>query len=104
MPGRLLSFVVVGLLALAGTAHAQGKVEVQWLGQAASQLTTPGGKVIVIDPWVTTATRRQPAQFKTSESLGKVDLVLVTHGHFDHFADAPGALEENKVRSRHPPG
>ena len=41
----LLSFL------LAGAAHAQaGKVEVQWLGQAAFKITSPGGKVIVIDP------------------------------------------------------
>jgi hypothetical protein len=30
-----------------------GKVEVLWLGQATFKITTPGGKVIVIDPFVT---------------------------------------------------
>src|SRR3954470_9855116 len=27
-----------------------GKTEVLWLGQASTRITTPGGKVIVIDP------------------------------------------------------
>src|SRR5262245_489027 len=44
MLGRLFSFIVVGLLALAGTAHAQGKAELLWYSQAAFKLTTPGGK------------------------------------------------------------
>src|SRR5262249_18834088 len=30
-----------------------GKTEVHWLGQATFKITTPGGKVIVIDPFVT---------------------------------------------------
>lgn len=84
------------LLAAAPYLHAQdkaenkaeGKTEIQWLGQATTRITTPGGKVIVIDPWVT-SNPKTPEQFKSLEAMGKVDLILVTHGHFDHFADAP---------------
>jgi L-ascorbate metabolism protein UlaG (beta-lactamase superfamily) len=80
------------LLAAAPQLHAQdkpeGKTEIQWLGQATTRITTPGGKVIVIDPWVT-SNPKTPEQFKSLEAMGKVDLILVTHGHFDHFADAP---------------
>ena len=65
-----------------------GKVQVQWLGQAAFKLTTVEGKVIVIDPWLRT-NPKTPEAFRKLEALGKVDLVLVTHGHFDHMADAP---------------
>ena len=83
---------VMFLAALCPLAMAQqpaaGKTEVLWLGQSAFRITTPGGKVIVTDPWL-----RQnpvtPAEYKNLEALGKVDLLLVTHGHFDHFADAP---------------
>jgi L-ascorbate metabolism protein UlaG (beta-lactamase superfamily) len=82
---------------------AGGKTEVQWLGQATTRITTPGGKVIVIDPWVT-SNPKTPAQFKTLESLGKVDLVLVTHGHFDHFADAPALAKLNKAPVYGPAG
>lgn len=88
--------MLAALLAAAPQLHAQdkveskaeGKTEIQWLGQATTRITTPGGKVIVIDPWVTT-NPKTPEQFKSLEAMGKVDLILVTHGHFDHFADAP---------------
>jgi L-ascorbate metabolism protein UlaG (beta-lactamase superfamily) len=75
-------------LALALPALAQDKVKVQWLGQAAFKITTLAGKVIVIDPWLLT-NPKTPPEYKKLEALGKVDLVLVTHGHFDHVADAP---------------
>jgi L-ascorbate metabolism protein UlaG (beta-lactamase superfamily) len=71
----------------AGPARAQGgKVEVLWLGQAATRITTPTGKVIVIDPFLT-QNPKTPDRFKNLDALGKVDLVLVTHGHMDHTAD-----------------
>ena len=40
--------------AAAALAHgaSAGKVEVLWLGQSAFKITTPGGKVIVTDPWL----------------------------------------------------
>lgn len=75
--------------ALPGDAPlAAGKTEVLWLGQATTRITTPGGKVIVIDPWLKT-NPKTPANWKDLQALGKVDLILVTHAHFDHFADAP---------------
>ena len=86
-------------LALAGTALAQAqpaKVQVQWLGQAAFKITSPGGKVIVIDPWLT-SNPKTPEAYKKLEALGKVDLVLVTHGHFDHVADAPALAKLNNA-------
>jgi hypothetical protein len=52
MQGHLLSFIVVGVLAFAGTVLAQGKAELQWFSPASFKLTTPGGKVIMIDPWI----------------------------------------------------
>ncbi|XAH21647.1 metal-dependent hydrolase [Xylophilus sp. GW821-FHT01B05] len=84
----LLALLTAALLPTAMAQPATGKTEVLWLGQSAFRITTPGGKVIVTDPWL-----RQnpvtPAQYKKLEALGKVDVLLVTHGHLDHFADAP---------------
>jgi L-ascorbate metabolism protein UlaG (beta-lactamase superfamily) len=99
--GALL--VSVLSLALSGAALAQGKVEVLWLGQAAFRITTPGGKVIVIDPWLKT-NPKTPAQYKDLAALGKVDLVLVTHGHFDHVADAAELARLNKAKLYAPAG
>src|SRR6267378_260817 len=76
-------------LALSGSQllAQSGKVEVHWLGQATFKITTPGGKVIVIDPFVT-GNPKTPADQKDLAKLGKVDLILVTHGHGDHVGTA----------------
>ncbi|AGW90724.1 MULTISPECIES: metal-dependent hydrolase [Cupriavidus] len=78
------------------TRSAAGKTEVLWLGQAAIRITTPGGKVIVIDPWLTT-NPKTPAGFKQLQALGKVDLILVTHAHNDHLGDAPALAQLNNA-------
>ncbi len=88
--------VAVLIAALAGPAFAQGKTEVLWLGQAAFRITSPGGKVIMIDPWLRT-NPKTPPQFKDLHSVGKLDLILVTHAHFDHFVDAPDLAKMNNV-------
>lgn len=99
--------IVAGLFAaLAGlsiSAFAQNKTQVLWLGQAATKITTPGGKVIVIDPWLTT-NPKTPAAYKQLEALGKVDLILVTHGHFDHMADAPALAKMHNIPIYGPAG
>jgi L-ascorbate metabolism protein UlaG (beta-lactamase superfamily) len=89
--------LVVALALLTGQAFAQaGKTEVLWLGQAAFRITSPGGKVIMIDPWLRT-NPKTPPQFKDLHSVGKLDLILVTHAHFDHFVDAPDLAKMNNV-------
>src|SRR6266566_5615650 len=79
------ALVVALSLALSGSVlQAQsGRTEVFWLGQACFKITTSGGKVIVIDPFVT-GNPKTPAEYKDLAKLGKVDLILVTHGHSDH--------------------
>lgn len=81
-------------LALALPALAEDRIKVQWLGQAAFKITTLTGKVIVIDPWLRT-NPKTPEAHRDLAKLGKVDLVLVTHGHFDHLADAPEIARMN---------
>jgi L-ascorbate metabolism protein UlaG (beta-lactamase superfamily) len=93
----MLVLVVSGLAVPTGTANAQsGKTEVLWLGQSAFRITTPGGKVIVTDPWLL-KNPLTPAKYKNLEALGKVDLILVSHGHGDHVADAPALARLNNI-------
>jgi L-ascorbate metabolism protein UlaG (beta-lactamase superfamily) len=91
----LLLLAALGVSA-AASAQTAGKTEILWLGQSATRITTPGGKVIVIDPWLTT-NPKTPAAFKDLAALGKVDLILVTHAHFDHFGDAPALAQMHKA-------
>lgn len=83
------SALIIGLALFAPnlTLLAQsGKAEVLWLGQAAFRITTPGGKVVVIDPFLVN-NPKTPPEYKSLDKLGKVDLILVTHGHGDHVGD-----------------
>lgn len=84
----LLTCIAVWLLS--GAVQATEKAEILWLGQATTKITTPGGKVIVIDPFLL-KNPKTPAEYKDLAKLGSVDLILITHGHFDHTADV-GAL------------
>jgi L-ascorbate metabolism protein UlaG (beta-lactamase superfamily) len=98
--GRTLSAAIAGLVfsLLTGNAGAQsGKTELLWLGQSAFRITTPSGKVLLVDPWLRTNPATPPA-YKDLDKLGKVDLILVTHGHFDHIADAPALALMHKAR------
>ncbi|WP_198962662.1 metal-dependent hydrolase [Mangrovitalea sediminis] len=84
---RLWTFVCALLLsALALSAQADGKLTMQWLGQSAIKLTSPDGKVIMIDPFLT-KDPATPAKYKDLKAIGPVDLILVTHAHGDHFGD-----------------
>jgi len=79
---------VATLIALCMTAAlaAAEPIEVLWLGHSTFRITSATGKVIVIDPFLKT-NPRTPAKYKDLAALGKVDLILVTHGHRDHIYD-----------------
>jgi L-ascorbate metabolism protein UlaG (beta-lactamase superfamily) len=83
------ALIVAVSLALSGAQllAQSGKVEVLWLGNATFKITTPGGKAIVIDPYLK-GNPKTPADYKDFAKLGKVDLILITHGHGDHVGTA----------------
>jgi L-ascorbate metabolism protein UlaG (beta-lactamase superfamily) len=58
--------------------------QLQWLGHSTFRITTPSGKVIVVDPWV----QSNPACPEAQKKFERLDTMLITHGHFDHIADA----------------
>jgi L-ascorbate metabolism protein UlaG (beta-lactamase superfamily) len=55
-----------------------------WLGHSAFRITTPSGSVILIDPWVLS----NPMTPAPDKKFDRIDVMVVTHGHFDHIADA----------------
>lgn len=59
------------------------EVTLTWLGHAATRLEYDG-KTILIDPFL----KENPATPADQKEVNQLDLMLITHGHFDHFADA----------------
>jgi L-ascorbate metabolism protein UlaG (beta-lactamase superfamily) len=83
-----LSAVVCILLTLF-VAEGLGQTKLKWLGHAAFSITTPRGKVLLIDPWLTNPSNPEAKEGKDPfASLAKVDYILITHGHRDHVGEA----------------
>lgn len=62
----------------------QSKTQLTWLGHGTFKITSPGGKVLLADPWVA----GNPACPAAEKNMSKLDYMLITHGHFDHICDA----------------
>jgi L-ascorbate metabolism protein UlaG (beta-lactamase superfamily) len=56
---------------------------ITWLGHATFVITTPGGKRIVTDPWL----EGNPMCPPDMKKIAKADVILLSHGHFDHTGD-----------------
>ncbi|MDQ3870636.1 MAG: metal-dependent hydrolase [Chloroflexota bacterium] len=54
-----------------------------WYGHSCIEAVSPAGLHVLIDPWF--ANPRSP---RAADEVERCDVLLVTHGHFDHFGDA----------------
>jgi len=59
-------------------------IEVTWLGHGSMLFESVNGAHILIDPWLE-ANPDCPTQYRNLTTFGYVDLILITHGHVDHF-------------------
>ena len=82
---RCFSFLACLLLTPSGVLASE-QVEVLWLGHATVRFTSVEGKVIVVDPFLI-KNPKTPPEYKDLKAIGKVDLILITHGHTDHSRD-----------------
>ncbi|MGH9585881.1 MAG: metal-dependent hydrolase [Acidobacteriaceae bacterium] len=65
---------------------------ITWLGHAAVHITTPQGTEILIDPFFQ-QNPKYPKDYKLPE---KLDLLLLSHGHFDHISDAVAVAKKHR--------
>jgi L-ascorbate metabolism protein UlaG (beta-lactamase superfamily) len=53
---------------------------ITWYGHACIEIRTPGGKTVLVDPWF-----GNPKSPKKAADVDACDVMLLTHGHFDHI-------------------
>jgi L-ascorbate metabolism protein UlaG (beta-lactamase superfamily) len=63
-----------------------------WLGHSTFRIETAEGKTVYVDPWV----MENPLCPQGEKEVKKADLLLCTHGHFDHIADAVKIAKQHK--------
>jgi L-ascorbate metabolism protein UlaG (beta-lactamase superfamily) len=68
-------------------------IEITWLGHGTFQLKLENGEIVLIDPWIE-GNPKSPQGFK----IDRIDTMLITHGHFDHVADAVQLAKQFKPR------
>jgi len=60
------------------------EVSFTWIGHGSWKVRSAKGKVVYIDPWV----MNNPVAPDALKKVDGCDLMLITHGHFDHVHDA----------------
>jgi L-ascorbate metabolism protein UlaG (beta-lactamase superfamily) len=66
-------------------------LSITWLGHSTFVVRTPGGKRLLFDPWLSSNPSCPPSLKKPPS----VDLILVSHGHFDHIEDLVACARES---------
>ncbi len=66
-----------------------------WLGHGTFLFRSPTGKRILIDPWLAT----NPACPEGAKKIRELDLLLLTHAHDDHAADAVAIGRDTGARA-----
>jgi L-ascorbate metabolism protein UlaG (beta-lactamase superfamily) len=73
---------------------SDGSISLTWLGHATFAVRSVTGKRLLIDPWV----MGNPACPKELKQVEGVDILLCTHGHFDHIGDAVEIARRHKPK------
>jgi len=60
------------------------ETEFTYMGHSTFKIKSPGGKTLIIDPWV----MNNPACPEELKEVDQMDIMAITHAHFDHIGDA----------------
>jgi len=66
-------------------------IKLSWLGHSTYRIETPAGTTVLVDPWV----MGNPMCPESEKKIKKVDVMLCTHGHFDHIGDAVAIAKQH---------
>lgn len=93
----IASLVAIGTATFSTDAPAQaGTVKVEWITWSFFRFTTPGGKVILTNPFITG--NPDAAAGVKLEEIDKADLILVPNGHGDEIGDAVAIAKATGAR------
>ena len=86
---RTITLITV-VLCCAGAVTTQAQdTKLKWFGHAAFSITTPRGRIILIDPWINNPVNPEAKDGKDAlVAIDRADYILLTHGHRDHVGDA----------------
>ena len=70
------------------------EISFTWIGHGSWKVRSAKWKEILIDPWV----MNNPVAPESLKKVEKCDLMLISHGHFDHVYDALEIAKEHKPK------
>ncbi len=72
-----------------------GVMKIQRLSTSTFKLYSPLGKIVMVDPWLT-GDPLWPLAERTPEKLKEIDVIAITHTHFDHCAGIKEIVGQNE--------
>jgi L-ascorbate metabolism protein UlaG (beta-lactamase superfamily) len=88
--------ILLAVVVSAFQADAAGQTQLTWYGQSAFRIVTPKGNVLFVDPWIDNPVNKNGKA--DLAAIDKADLILITHGHFDHIGEAAEIAKKTRAR------
>jgi len=70
-------------------------MKIQRLSTVSYKFFSPKGKIVLVDPWLTNDPL-WPLVERTPQKLKEIDVVAITHAHFDHSSGVDQIVQQNE--------